>query len=175
MVAELVFYFKLGIPQSGAAIAQPLPPPEMVFVTKGGVNNTINLAKFKIPSSPIIPTPAPTWKRALEGINHNQCNIVEHMQRKSLKGYPCLDLFVIVRQEIKDDQAAKNLICWMFVHLNWLSQMVMMDMDNPVVMPLLQHWRDFLVHIMTATGLEVQRGSGGARQRDLVVPAQIPW
>ena len=40
-----------------------------------------------------------------------------------------------------------------------------MDADSPVMMPLPQRWRDFLVHIANTTGLEI-RGSGGARRRD---------
>jgi len=83
-------------------MAQPPPPPAVVIVTRGGVNDAINLAKFNLPSSPMMPATAPAWKRALEGVNHNRCNIVDHAQRKSLKGYPCLDPFVIVGQDIQD-------------------------------------------------------------------------
>ena len=109
----------------------------------------------------MMPATAPAWKRALEGVNHNRCSIVDHVQRKSLKGYLCLDPFVIVGQDIQGGRAVRNLICWMFVHSKWLSWMVMMDVDSPIVMPSPQHWRDFLVNIVIATGLEVQRTSGG--------------
>jgi len=161
-----VFYFNLGIQRSGAATAQPppLPPPTVVVLTRGGINDAINLAKFNLPSSPMMPAPAPAWKRALEGVNHNRRNIVDHAQRKSLKGYPCLDPFVIVGQDIQDGRAAKNLLCWMFVRSNWLSRTVTMDADNPVVMPSPQHWRDFLVKIAVATGLEVRRTGGGGQR-----------
>ena len=88
---------------------------------------------------------------------------MDHVQRKSLKGYPCLDPFVIIGQDVQDGRAAKNLICWMFVCLNWLSRMVTMDADSPVVMPSPQHWRDFLVKIAVAMGLEVRRTGGGGQ------------
>ena len=148
-----------------ASVAQPPAPPMVVYITRGGVNDAINVAKFKVPSSPMMPAVAPAWQRALEGMNKNRRNIVDHAQRKFLKGYTCLDPFMIISEDVKEDRAAKNLICWMFVRLKWLSQTVMMDADSPVAMPSPQHWRNFLVEVAIATGLEVRRG-GGARKRD---------
>jgi len=137
----------------------------VVYIARGAVNDSINLAKFNVPSSPMMPAPAPAWKRALQGINNNRRNVLEHDQRKALKGYACLDPFVIIGQDVKDDRAAKNLVCWLFVRLKWLSRTVTMDADSPVAMPSPQHWRDFLVQVAIRTGLEARR-DGSTRRRD---------
>jgi hypothetical protein len=161
--ARDIDFFEPGIPQQ--AVPLPPPPPAVVYVVRGGVNNSINLAKFELPSSPMMPAPAPAWKRALQGVNSNRRNIIEHDQRKALKGYACLDPFVIVGHEVKDNRAAKNLVCWLFVRSKWLSRTVTMDADSPVAMPSPQHWRDFLLQVAIRTGLEVRR-DGSMRWRD---------
>jgi hypothetical protein len=163
--------FKPGIPQQ--AVAQSPSPPVVVYITRGGVNDAINLAKFKVPSSPMMPAAAPAWQRALEGMSTNRRDIVEHAQRKDLKGYACLDPFVIVGQDMKEDRAARNLVCWLFVRSNWLSRTVTMDADSPVVMPTPQHWRDFLVRVAVGAGIEVQRGGGMRRQGARSDPAAM--
>ena len=112
-----------------------------------------------------MPAPAPAWQRALQGVNKDRRNILEHDQRKALKGYACLDPFVIVGQDVRDDQAVENLVCWLFVRLKWLSRTVTMDANRPVVMPSPQHWRDFLLQVAIKTGLEARR-DGSTRRQD---------
>jgi hypothetical protein len=86
-------------------------------------------------------------------------NIWDHPSCLNLKGYPCLDPFIIIGNAVKREQANKTIISWLFAHSSWLARTIMGDMDNAVAMPSPQDWHDFLMKVGRQTEVDVAQSN----------------
>jgi len=161
----------LGIAAPAAAqpvVTQPataLPPT----FSRLNAKFDVNIKKFKMPTTPMMPELSPLWVDALSHVSVDWRRIWDHTRRPNMKGYALPDPFIFVGEGVGEVRALKNLICWLFIRTSWLARTTTNDKDNIVLMPTPQQWRDYLVKVAASTGLEAARGprANSSRRNEL--------
>jgi hypothetical protein len=120
---------------------------------RGIPKQDFNHKKFLPETSPLSPFVIPAWAAALAQVSKDFRDVWDHDGRLNLKGYACVDPFIIVSSANRE-RANKTLISWLFVRSFWLSRTITNDMDNAVKMPSPQDWRDFLMKVGRQTGVD---------------------
>ena len=153
--------FSSGIAQgtvalsSSASTPASAPTPSTGPTAKRGIpKQDFNRDKFLPSTSPLSPSIIPAWTTALARVTKDFCNVWDHPGRLNLKGYPCLDPFIIIGNAVKRERANKTVISWLFARSFWLARTITGDMDNAVAMPSPQDWRNFLMKVGRQTGVD---------------------
>jgi len=143
---------------SSPSTPSPLPTPSAGPAAKRGISKQdFNHDKFLPSTSPLSPSAIPAWATALTQVSKDFRDVWDYEGHMNLKGYPCLDSFIIAGNSTVKDRANKSILSWLLVSSLFLTCTITSDMDNAVKMPNPHQWREFLMKVGWQIGLDPEK------------------